>query len=159
MSVSLGDGVVTAAFVSLLVAGSAASFLLYEGLTAMNPDERELSHEYLLEGTCDGDPCRGYAVSEYIGFSGGYRLYTLSIGFESEGFSGKETLNLIFDEKDRLDITLYTLLGETDLDGKRVTAWMRQEKGIDYTILVSENCLLESISMSSPHLELIGGVV
>lgn len=156
---TIGDTAVTVAFVALLIAGSAATFLVYEGWNSMHPDERELSHGYEFEGTYDGMPCTGSGVSEHIGFRGGYRLYTLSITMESGDVRDSASLNLIFDDTDSLDTTLYTLVGEEDLDGKSVTVWTRTENGIDYTFFISEGCLLESISMSSPHFRLTGSVI
>ena len=159
MSVTIGDTAVTIAFVALLIAGSAATFLVYEGWNTMYPDERELSREYAFEGTYDGMPCTGSGTSEHIGFRGGYRLYTLSISMESGDVRDSASLNLIFDDKDSLDTTLYTLVGEEDLDGKRVTVWTRTENDVDYTLFVSEGCTLESIAMSSPHFRLTGSVI
>lgn len=159
LEITIGDAAITAAFVALLIAGSASAFLLYEGWTSANPDEREVDRAYSFEGICDGEQCVGTGESKFIGFRGGYRLYTLDVEFDSGGISHEASLNLIFDEHDRLDSTLYTLIAEDDSDGGAVSVWTRSENGIDYTLHVSDNCLLKSITLSSAHFRLTGVVI
>lgn len=159
MKVEISDFVVTIAFVVLLIVGSVSAFFVYDTWTKLNPDEREESHEYALSGTLDGEECTGRGEMNFLAHRAGCRVYTVEISAVSTNLHMETTFSLIFDSEDKLDSTLYTLVGEEHLDDKTIGIWKHSENGVDYTLYVSEFCTVESMDLVSPGYRLTGIIV
>ncbi len=159
MKVEIGDSVVTVAFVALLIAGSLSAFLMFDALSAINPDAHDRSCQYYFAGTVGDDPCSGTGQSEHIASRGGYHLYSYSVSVGTGQSQLDLEFSLMFDDGDVPDQGLYTYSHKTKLNDIDVNVWTRSENGTDYTFFISEGCVLQSVVIASSDYALTGNII
>lgn len=142
-----------AAFVALLVVASLTSYLIV--FDDVNGYPREETHDYIFEGTLNGEPCSGTGNSVFIEHSGGYMLHALSFSVASRSDALERTIELVFDEDGGMDGS-YRSLGTTDIDGRPSSIWGYMSEGIAYTLYTGSDCTLLRVQAESSCLSLTG---
>ncbi len=156
MPVTLDDKVIAAAFVALLIVGSAMAYLLV--FNEISGDPRQDPHSYCFEGSLDGSACAGTGETRYVEHSGGCILHELDFAVESTDGSEHGLISLFFNEDGTMDGS-YELVGDAEAGGTPCSLWTKESDGMEQRLYIGTDCTLLRIELESERLSLIGIIV
>lgn len=139
--------VVVVAIVLVLMMGTLYMYMFSE--SQREPDPREDSHAYTAEAVIDGVTWTGEGTSIYTPENTNYHTYMFSFGLTDGTDTREMSFGMVFGSDDRPDPTIYTYVGPGDADRGEIGVWTMTDGGTVYTLHVSENCTVTSLTVSS----------
>lgn len=143
-------------FVLMMVVGSVACFLLFDTWNKLNPDERELPHDYILTGEYKGEGATGTGMSEYCDETALGRLFNFNLEIHTATEHVTFHFGFAFDLNDSPLSNLYRHTGSIEGSGETLEIWEYTENGVDYTMHVGTLCKVKQFVIHSSDLNLVG---
>lgn len=142
-----------------MIIGSGVSFMFFETWSKFNPDEREMSHDYIVTGDWNGEEVTGTGISEYCNETGLGRLYNFEITVKTQSEEKRVHFGFAFDLNDTPLSNLYTYIGESEHKGETVKVWEYSDNDMDYTVYTGHLCTVKKYILHSSEFDMVGEIV
>lgn len=138
----------------LLMAGSIGLYMMSLMLSDMNPDVRELPHEYDAVGTLDNTICFGEGSTTFIPESEVQHVYSVKYTVSNSSVSYSDSFTIIFDADNRPVENVYSYIGKDKVFDVDVTVWSYDYKGSHIEFYVGEKCLIYLFDIVSDKVDI-----
>ena len=156
-----GNTAAAVMLVVLLMAASVGMFFMMQVLSSANPDPHEDSHDYIFEGTLDGNACSGTGRSTYAPETSTEYDYLVKYTISSATDSVSGSFPLFFDANDKLIPRFFKYVG-TETIGEVTTdvyTYTDENKGIDYKFYTAGPCILYRVIIDAADYHVVGNVI